>query len=109
MNIIIALLLSLAVGGGDPPAPSGASGAELDARAAVNPSADAVLILSFESEFPGDASASVEEGYVTLKRLPFLEQPPLGLKLRAGRFRPSFGLINVLHTHDLPQSVRPLV
>jgi hypothetical protein len=83
--------------------------AELDARAAVDPYADAVLILSFESEFPGDATASVEEGFVTIKRLPFLEEPPLGLKLRAGRFRPAFGKINVLHTHDLPQSIRPLV
>ena len=82
--------------------------AEIDARAAVDPYADGVLILSFESEFPGDASAGVEEGYVTIKSLPFLERPPLGLKVRAGRFRPAFGKINLLHTHDLPQSTRPL-
>src|SRR2546426_7817587 len=33
---------------------------------------------------------------------------PLGLKLKVGRFRPPFGKINILHTHDLPQSCRPL-
>ena len=34
---------------------------------------------------------------------------PLGLKFQIGRFRPSFGKFNTLHTHDLPQSTRSLL
>jgi hypothetical protein len=82
---------------------------EIDLRAAVDPFADAVTILAVESQRPGEFEAGIEEGYVRLKRLPFLETPPLGAKFKFGRFRPSFGRINLLHTHDLPQSFRPLV
>lgn len=82
---------------------------ELDVRAAVDPYADAVLIATVESEAPGRFETGVEEGYLNLKNLPFLDQPPLGLKLKLGRFRPAFGRINILHTHDLPQTTRPLV
>src|SRR3990172_7588432 len=55
---------------------------EIDLRAAVDPFADAVLIASMESETPGEYEVSVEEGFVTIKKLPFQEQPPLGLKLK---------------------------
>ncbi|MCI0619294.1 hypothetical protein L0244_40505, partial [bacterium] len=82
--------------------------AEIDMRVAVDPYADGVLITALESETPGEFEVGVEEGYVNIKKLPFQEQPPLGLKLKVGRFRPAFGKINVLHTHDLPQSFRPL-
>lgn len=83
--------------------------AEIDMRIAVDPYADGVLITSLESESPSEFSAGVEEGYVNIKKLPFLDRPPLGLKIKAGRFRPLFGTINILHTHDLPQTNRPLV
>ncbi len=83
--------------------------AEIDMRVPVDPYADAVLITALEAETPGRYSVDIEEGYVTIKKLPFLAQSPLGLKLRVGRFRPSFGKTNILHTHDLPQSFRPLV
>jgi hypothetical protein len=82
--------------------------AEVDFRVPIDPYADGVLITSFESETPGQYSIDVEEGYVNLKKLPFLESPPLGLKLKVGRFRPDFGQNNVLHTHDLPTTFRPL-
>lgn len=82
---------------------------ELDLRLPVDPFADAVAILALESEVPGEFEASVEEGYLTLKRLPFLEEPPWGLKLKIGRFRPEMGKLNKLHLHDLPQITRPLV
>jgi hypothetical protein len=82
--------------------------AEIDMRVAVDPYADGVLITSLESETPGKFSVGVEEGYVNIKKLPFLDRPPLGLKIKAGRFRPLFGMTNVLHTHDLPQTFRPL-
>ena len=64
--------------------------AEIDMRAPIDPYADGVLIASLESESPGKFSAGVEEGYVTIKKLPFLDDPPLGLKLKVGRFRPAF-------------------
>lgn len=82
--------------------------AELDFRAAIDPYADGVLIASIESEFPGEFATGVEEGYAIIKKLPFLAQTPLGLRLKVGRFRPSFGRLNILHTHDLPTSFRPL-
>ncbi len=82
--------------------------AEIDMRVPVDPYADGVLITSLESETPGRFSFDVEEAYVNIKKLPFLASSPLGLKIKVGRFRPAFGKTNVLHTHDLPQSQRPL-
>jgi hypothetical protein len=82
--------------------------AEIDMRVPVDPYADGVLITSLESETPGQFSVGVEEGYVNIKKLPFVDHPPLGLKIKAGRFRPLFGTMNILHTHDLPQTFRPL-
>ncbi len=81
---------------------------ELDLRAAIDPYADGVFIAALASESPGRYSADVEEAYAVIKKLPFQSQPPLGLKLKVGRFRPSFGTNNILHTHDLPQTMRPL-
>ncbi len=77
-------------------------------RVPVDPFADAVLITSLESEVPGQFDVSIEEGYVSVRRLPFMESP-LGLKFQVGRFRPAFGKFNTLHTHDLPQSTRSLL
>jgi hypothetical protein len=82
--------------------------AEIDMRVPIDPYADGVLITSIESETPGKFTVDVEEGYVNIKKLPFLDHPPLGLKLKVGRFRPAFGKFNVLHTHDLPQTFRSL-
>ena len=81
--------------------------AEIDMRVPVDPYADAVLIMSLESEKPNEFSASIEEGYVNIKKLPFMSTP-LGMKFQVGRFRPSFGKFNTLHTHDLPTTMRSL-
>jgi hypothetical protein len=81
---------------------------EIDMRVPIDPYADGVLITSLESETPGAFSVDAEEAYVNIKKLPFLDRTPLGLRLKVGRFRPAFGKINILHTHDLPQSFRPL-
>jgi hypothetical protein len=81
---------------------------EVDRRVPVDPYADGVFIASFEQERPGTIGVDIEEAYVNVKKLPFFENPPLGLRLKVGRFRPAFGSFNVLHTHDLPQSFRPL-
>jgi hypothetical protein len=83
--------------------------AEIDMRAAVDPYADGVLIAALESEAGGKFSAGIEEGYVSIKKLPFLDEPPLGLKLKVGRFRPAFGKFNILHTHDLPTTFRSML
>jgi hypothetical protein len=82
--------------------------AEIDMRVPIDPYADGVLITSLESETPGDFEVGVEEGYVNIKKLPFLSSSPLGMKFQVGRFRPAFGKFNTLHTHDLPQSMRSL-
>ncbi len=82
--------------------------AELDLRAAIDPYADGLLIVAIEQEPTGEFETSVEEGYALVKHAPFLEQPPLGLQAKLGRFRTEFGRLNRLHTHDLPQSTRPL-
>lgn len=83
--------------------------AEIDMRVPVDPYSDAVLITSFESEVPGQFTASVEEGYINIRKLPFMSSSPLGLKFQVGRFRPAFGKFNLLHMHDLPQSTRSLL
>jgi hypothetical protein len=82
--------------------------AEIDMRVPIDPYADGVLVASFEAAAPGTFRAEVEEGYAVIKKLPFLDTPPLGLKLKVGRFRPAFGQLNILHDHDLPQTFRPL-
>lgn len=84
---------------------------ELDLRASVDPFVDAVAIISVESDVPGNFDVSVEEFYATIKSLPLpgWETPPLGTKIKLGRFRTAFGLNNISHTHDLPQTDRPLV
>ncbi len=82
--------------------------AEIDMRVPVDPYADAVLITALEQEASGKFNVGIEEGYVNIKKFPFVDRTPLGLRLKVGRFRPAFGKINILHTHDLPQTLRPL-
>lgn len=84
---------------------------ELDLRASVDPFVDAVAVISIGSEVPGQFDVEVEEFYAIVKSLPlpYWETPPLGTKIKVGRFRTAFGMNNISHTHDLPQSDRPLV
>jgi len=82
--------------------------AEFDFRAAVDPYADAVAILSLEDEAGTGFGADLEEGYVVVKRLPILESAPLGLKLKIGRYRAPIGAVNQMHMHDMPWTTRPL-
>jgi hypothetical protein len=81
---------------------------EIDLRAAVDPYAEGVFILALESEAGEGFEAEIEEGYVIIKKLPLIEEAPLGMKLKAGRFRPNFGVSNKLHMHDMPHITRPL-
>jgi len=83
---------------------------EVDFRASIDPYADGVLIIALEQEAPSEFHVDVEEGYARIKSLPFgfWEEPPLGTKLKVGRFLPAIGRQNRLHTHDLPQPQRGL-
>ncbi len=82
--------------------------ADFDFRAAVDPYADAVAIVTLEDEAGEGFGVDLEEGYVVLKRLPILETAPLGLKLKLGRYRPPIGSVNRIHLHDLPWTTHPL-
>src|SRR5262245_30781559 len=84
---------------------------EVDLRASIDPYADAVAILSLESDTPNEFDVGGEEFLIKIKSLPLpgWEEPPLGAQITLGRMRTAFGTNNVLHLHDLPQSNRPLV
>lgn len=75
---------------------------ELDLRADVDPYARGVFILALAEEAPDEFAVEIEEGYVVFPSL------PLDLQAKAGKFRSAFGANNSLHTHDLPQTTRPL-
>lgn len=83
---------------------------EVDFRAAIDPYADGVMILALHQEEPDEFEVDVEEGYVRIKSLPFgpWEEPPLGTRIKVGRFLTAIGRQNRLHTHDLPQPQRGL-
>lgn len=81
---------------------------ELDIRSAIDPYAEGVFLLALEGLADGSWEADVEEAYALIKRLPILEEAPLGLKLKIGRFRAPLGQDNRLHMHDLPWTTRPL-
>ncbi len=70
---------------------------EIGLQAAVDPYARATFIFSK----PSDGNLDVEEGYATLDTLPW------GLQVKVGKMRSPFGKVNVLHTHDLPQTDEP--
>jgi hypothetical protein len=90
---------------------------ELDFRAAVHPSADAVAIVALERDVenpvfpePGEfaegpeTSVNLEEVYLFLHDFGV---PNLTAKI--GRFNLTFGRQNVLHLHDLPTADPPFV
>lgn len=78
---------------------------EFEFRADVAGLAEGVVILTSEAEAPGEYDTAVEEAYLSVRR--FFDRPPGPIEIRAGRFRPEFGRFNLLHTHQLPQTVRP--
>src|SRR5688500_8813065 len=92
--------------------------AELDLRAAIDPRADGVLVVSFERDvhnppFPEldggedegvESSANIEEAYAF-----FHDFGVPNLTAKLGRFHVRFGRQNILHLHDLPTSDPALV
>ena len=59
-------------------------------------------MVAVEEEEPNEYIVDLEEGYVTLDRLPW------SLSLKLGRFLPAIGNVNRLHGHDLPWTQAPL-
>ncbi|MBI1853507.1 MAG: hypothetical protein HYR85_24485 [Planctomycetes bacterium] len=75
---------------------------EADFRADVDPFAKAVVILSIPEEDRNEFGIEVEEAYALFDSLPD------NLRAKVGRFRTEFGKLSFIHTHDLPQTTRPL-
>lgn len=71
---------------------------ELDIRSALDPFSAARWTISF-----GEEDVEIEEAYLVFNRL------PAGLVLRAGKMRQTFGPLNRIHQHALPQVDYPLV
>ena len=70
-------------------------GFELSFFAAIDPYARAEFYPVFEGE-GGELNPAVEEAFIETLSL------PLNLQLKAGKFRQSFGRINLVHRHALP-------
>jgi len=81
---------------------------EADFKAAIDPYAEGTVVLALESEAGEEWAMELEEGYALIKRLPILEEAPLGMKLKLGRFRAPIGQDNLIHMHDVPWTTRPL-
>ncbi|MDP7036253.1 MAG: hypothetical protein QF752_17370 [Planctomycetota bacterium] len=81
---------------------------EVDFRADIDTYAKGVLILAMEEHSPNEYEFKVEEGYLDLHTIPGLEDVAHNLRFKIGRFRTEFGIVNILHNHDLPWTSRPL-
>jgi hypothetical protein len=71
---------------------------EVGFQAIIDPYARGDFFLSF-----GQEGVSLEEGYMTFTSLPG------GFVAKVGKMRSAFGVVNTLHTHNLPWTDRPLV
>jgi len=54
---------------------------------AVDPYASAVAVISIENQAGKDFAIDAEEAYGLLKRIPILEDAPLGMKVKIGKYR----------------------
>lgn len=77
--------------------------AEIGLYAAIDPYAYGTVYFGVHQHSEGEWEAHVCEGFAAITSLPY------GLKLRVGRFRPSFGRINPIHQHALPWLDYPYV
>ena len=71
---------------------------EVGLQAIIDPYARGDFFLSF-----GPEGVALEEGYITFTSVPG------GVVAKVGKMRSSFGVVNTLHTHNLPWTDRPLV
>ena len=81
---------------------------EMELLGAVDPYATAVAVISIENQAGREFGIDAEEAYGLLKRIPILEDAPLGMKVKIGKYRAPFGVSNKIHMHDLPWTTRPL-
>jgi hypothetical protein len=81
---------------------------EMELLGAVDPYASAVAVISLENQAGKEFGVDAEEAYGLLKRIPLLEDAPLGMKVKIGKYRAPFGVSNKIHMHDLPWTTRPL-
>lgn len=81
---------------------------EMELLGAVDPYASAVAVISVENQAGKDFAVDAEEAYGLLKRIPLIEEAPLGMKVKIGKYRAPFGVSNKIHMHDLPWTTRPL-
>ena len=81
---------------------------EMELLGAVDPYASALAVISVENQAGKEFGIDAEEAYGLLKRLPILEDAPMGLKVKIGKYRAPFGVSNKIHMHDLPWTTRPL-
>ena len=81
---------------------------EMELLGAVDPYATAVAVISIENQAGKEFGIDAEEAYGLLKRIPILEDAPLGMKVKIGKYRAPFGVSNKIHMHDLPWTTRPL-
>lgn len=72
---------------------------ELAIQSEVDPYTRADVFLALHD----GETIELEEAYITLLSLPF------GFQARGGKFLATFGKLNMIHTHELPQVNRPLV
>jgi hypothetical protein len=71
---------------------------EVGFQAIIDPYARGDFFLSF-----GQQGVDLEEGYITFTSLPG------GVVAKVGKMRSAFGVVNTLHTHNLPWTDRPQV
>jgi hypothetical protein len=81
---------------------------EFEFRGAVDPFADALVVLALEPHGMADVSVHLEEAYARLKKWPGLGFAPLGMSIKAGKFRTALGRMNRIHLHNIPQINYPM-
>ena len=72
--------------------------AELGLQAIIDPFARGDVFIAF-----GNEGVELEEAYLTFTSL------PAGFVAKAGKMKSAFGVVNTLHTHNLPWTDRPLM
>jgi hypothetical protein len=83
---------------------------ELELRAEIDPYADGLISIGMgEHSHDGHSHLAfhLEEAYARFKSIPGLGYAPLGMILKAGRFKPSIGRLNRVHLHNAPQVYYP--
>ena len=81
---------------------------EFEFRGAIDPWADALVVVAIEQHGLKHFEIDVEEAFVRLKKWPVLDYAPLGIESRLGKFRTAIGRMNRIHLHNIPHISYPL-